>query len=170
MGYITYDSTSDAITAALGGNVDFVISKPAAASQYVESGGLKPVVALSSERYGGNLADAPTMSEIGDYEDVEVPVWRAVAAPAAMSDEAVAYWSEVLGKVSETQEWKEGYLSKYQLIGSYMPFDKATIFVTNYETDYLAVTTRGRACIIISEYDQKEMKRVSAFWVKCCKS
>lgn len=30
MGYITYDSTSDAITAALGGNVDFVISKPAA--------------------------------------------------------------------------------------------------------------------------------------------
>lgn len=30
MGYITYDSTSDAITAALGGNVDFVIAKPAA--------------------------------------------------------------------------------------------------------------------------------------------
>ena len=30
MGYITYGSTSDAITAALGGNVDFVISKPAA--------------------------------------------------------------------------------------------------------------------------------------------
>ena len=30
MGYITYDSTSDAITAALGGNVDFVISKPTA--------------------------------------------------------------------------------------------------------------------------------------------
>ena len=30
MGYITYDSTSDAITAALGGNVDFVISIPTA--------------------------------------------------------------------------------------------------------------------------------------------
>ena len=43
MGYITYDSTSDAITAALGGNVDFVISKPAAASQYVESGDLHAV-------------------------------------------------------------------------------------------------------------------------------
>ena len=51
MSYITYDSTSDAITAALGGNVDFVISKPAAASQYVESGDLTPVLALSTERY-----------------------------------------------------------------------------------------------------------------------
>ena len=48
MSYITYDSTSDAITAALGGNVDFVISKPAAASQYVESGDLTPVLALST--------------------------------------------------------------------------------------------------------------------------
>ena len=45
MGYITYDSTGDAITAALGGNLDFVISKPAAASQYVESGDLTPTLA-----------------------------------------------------------------------------------------------------------------------------
>ena len=96
MGYITYDSTSDAITAALGGNVDFVISKPAAASQYVESGDLTAVLALANERYSGNLADAPTLSEVGDSER-EVPVWRGVAAPAAMSDEAVAFWSEALG-------------------------------------------------------------------------
>ena len=142
MGYITYDSTSDAITAALGGNVDFVISKPAAASQYVESGDLHAVLALSSERYGGSLADAPTLSEIGDYNNVEVPVWRAVAAPAAMSDEAVDYWSDVLGKVAETQEWKDGYLSKYQLIDSFMPADTATAFVTEYEANYLAENSK----------------------------
>ena len=94
MGYITYDSTGDAITAALGGNLDFVISKPASASQYVESGDLTPVLALSNERFTGNLADAPTLSEIGDYENVEVPVWRGVAAPAAMSDAAVEFWTE----------------------------------------------------------------------------
>lgn len=86
MSYITYDSTGDAITAALGGHVEFVISKPAAASEYVTAGSLIPVLALSTERYTGNLADAPTLSEIGDYENVEVPVWRGVAAPAAMSD------------------------------------------------------------------------------------
>jgi putative tricarboxylic transport membrane protein len=138
MGYITYDSTSDAITAALGGNVDFVISKPAAASQYVESGDLTPVLALAEERYGGNLADAPTLSEIGDYSNVEVPVWRGVAAPAAMSDEAVAYWSDVLGKVSETDAWHTEYLDQNQLLDEYKDTTDATAYVTAYEADYMA--------------------------------
>ena len=138
MGYITYDSTSDAITAALGGNVDFVISKPAAASQYVESGDLSPVLALSTERFSGNLADAPTLSEIGDYEDVEVPVWRGVAAPAAMSDAAVAFWSEALGKVSASDAWHTEYLQKNQLIDEYKDTVAATEYVTAYEADYMA--------------------------------
>ena len=76
----------------------------------MESGDLTPVLALSTERFGGNLADAPTLSEIGDYENVEVPVWRGVAAPAAMSDAAVAFWTEALQKVSETQAWNDEYL------------------------------------------------------------
>ncbi|MDD3347387.1 tripartite tricarboxylate transporter substrate binding protein [Oscillibacter sp.] len=138
MGYITYDSTSDAITAALGGNVDFVISKPAAASQYVESGDLTPVLALANERYAGNLSDAPTLSEIGDYENVEVPVWRGVAAPAAMSDAAVAYWSDVLGKVSTSDAWHSEYLEKNQLIDEYKDTAAATEYVTTYEADYMA--------------------------------
>ncbi len=138
MGYITYDSTSDAITAALGGNVDFVISKPAAASQYVESGDLTAVLALSNERYSGNLADAPTLSEVGDYENVEVPVWRGVAAPAAMSDEAVAFWSEALGKVSESDTWHTEYLEKNQLLDEYKDTVAATEYVTAYEADYMA--------------------------------
>lgn len=138
MGYITYDSTSDAITAALGGNVDFVISKPAAASQYVDSDDLTPVLALSNERYSGNLADAPTLSEIGDYENVEVPVWRGVAAPAAMSDAAVAYWSDVLSKVSQTDAWKTEYLATYQLIDQYMNTTDATAYVADYEANYMA--------------------------------
>ena len=138
MGYITYDSTSDAITAALGGNVDFVISKPAAASQYVESGDLTAVLALANERYSGNLADAPTLSEIGDYENVEVPVWRGVAAPAAMSDEAVAFWSEALGKVSASDAWHTEYLQKNQLLDEYKDTVAATEYVTAYEADYMA--------------------------------
>ena len=130
-------STGDAITAALGGHVEFVISKPAAASEYVTAGSLIPVLALSTERYTGNLADAPTLSEIGDYENVEVPVWRGVAAPAAMSDAAAAYWSEQLGKVAETDTWKNDYLEKNKLIGNYMDTAAATEYVTTYEKDYM---------------------------------
>lgn len=137
MGYITYDSTGDAITAALGGNLDFVISKPAAASQYVESGDLTPTLALSTERFTGNLADAPTLSEIGDYENVEKPVWRGVAAPAAMSDEAATYWSNVLGQCAESEAWKE-YLELNQLIDEYKATEEATQYVADFQADYLA--------------------------------
>lgn len=136
MKYITYDSTGDAITAALGGHVEFVISKPAAASEYVEAGSLTPVVALANERYTGKF-DAPTLSEVGDYENVEVPVWRGVAAPAAMSDEAVAFYTDALKKVSESDQWKNDYIDKNKLISKYMDAEEATEFVTQYEASYL---------------------------------
>ncbi len=138
MKFITHDSTGDAITAALGGHVEFVISKPAAAAQYVEAGSLIPVLALSNERYAGNLADAPTLSEVGDYDNVEIPVWRGVAAPKEMSDEAVAYWTEALKKVSETDKWKNDYIEKNKLIPDYKNTADATTYVTTYEKDFMA--------------------------------
>jgi putative tricarboxylic transport membrane protein len=137
MKFITHDSTGDAITAALGGHVEFVISKPAAAAQYVEAGSLIPVLALSNERYTGNLANAPTLSEVGDYDNVEIPVWRGVAAPKEMSDEAVAYWTEALKKVSESDKWKNDYIEKNKLIPDYKNAADATTYVTTYEKDFM---------------------------------
>ena len=142
MSYITYDGTGDAIVACLGGHIDLVLSKPAAASQYVEatnpSEHLEPVLALSTERYTGNLANAPTLSEVGDYENVEIPVWRGVVGPKAMSPEAAAFWSETLGKVSETEKWKNDYLDKNKLLSNYMTQAEATEYMTQYQADYLA--------------------------------
>lgn len=135
--YITYGSTSDAVTALLGGHVEFIIAKPAAASEYVESGDMVPVLACANERFTGNLADAPTLSEIGDYENVEIPVWRGVAASANMSDAAVQFWSEALKKVTETQQWNEDYIEKNKLIPSYMSHEEATTYVTQYEKDFM---------------------------------
>lgn len=136
--YITYDGTGDAITALLGGHVDLLISKPAAASEYVEAGSIQAILALSTERYGGKLADAPTLSEVGNYKDVEVPVWRGVAAPGAMSDEAAAFWSGILKQVSESEQWKTEYLDKNMLIGNYMDLAATQEFMAQYQADYLA--------------------------------
>lgn len=138
MPYITYDSTSDAITAVLGGHVDIVIAKPASASQYVEANRIQPILALSTERYTGNLADAPTLSEVGDYEDVEVPVWRGVVGPANMSDAAADYWSDMLKQVSESEQWQTNYLEKNMLISNYMDRETATQYMMDYQADYLA--------------------------------
>jgi putative tricarboxylic transport membrane protein len=138
MPYITYDSSNDAITAILGNHVDIIISKPAAASSYVEAGQMIPILALSTERYSGDLAGAPTLSELGDYNDVEVPVWRGVVGPAAMSSEAQAYWSGLLKKVSETESWKTNYLDKFKLLSDYKDFEETAAYMTAYQNDYMA--------------------------------
>lgn len=138
MPYITYDSTSDAITALLGGHVDIVISKPAASSQYVEADRIQPILALANERYTGNLADAPTLSEVGDYENVEVPVWRGVVGPANMSDAAADFWSDMLRQVAESEQWVNNYLTPNMLISNYMDRETATEYMQQYQADYLA--------------------------------
>ena len=137
MKYITYNSTGDAITAALGNHVEFVIAKPAASTEYITAGDLYPVLALSTERYTGSLADVPTLSEIGEYEDVEVPVWRGIAAAGNMSESAVKFWSEAFKKVSETEKWKKDYLEKNKLIDNYLTAEEATKYVTEYEKNYM---------------------------------
>ena len=123
--YITYGSASESIAALLGNHVDIAISKPAAASQYVLSGDIIPVLALSTTRFTAPFDAAPTLSELG-YNDVEYPMWRGVIGAKNMSDEAVAYWADVFKKISETEEWQNDYLAKNLLVSQYMGPEEAS--------------------------------------------
>ncbi|ERF59871.1 tripartite tricarboxylate transporter family receptor [Treponema socranskii subsp. socranskii VPI DR56BR1116 = ATCC 35536] len=135
--YINNDSTSDALTSVLGGHVTVAMGKPAASRAYVESGKMKAVLALSTTRFGCVFGNTPTLSEIGSYNDVEVPVWRGVAAPAAMSDAAVKFYSELMKQVSSTSEWENDYIHKNGLIKQYMNSSEAAAFMEQFEKDYL---------------------------------
>ncbi len=137
LSYIANDATSGAITSLLGGHVDLCMSKPAAAGQYVEAGKMKPILALSNNRFSSeNLKDAPTLSEFG-YKNVEVPVWRGVSAPKAMADDAYAFWADCLKKASETPEFK-AYLSKNGLEPMYLFGAEAEAYMLDYQKTYLA--------------------------------
>lgn len=131
--FITNDSTSDAITSVLGGHVDIVMSKPAAADQYVVANKLTPILALSETRFTGNLADAPTLSELGAYNNVEHPIWRGIVAPKSMSEEAAQFWSDVFQAVSESDEWKADYIEKYKLISEFRNKDEAKPYMEAFE-------------------------------------
>ena len=138
MAFITNDSTSDAITSGLGGHVDLVMSKPAAASEYVKAGMMVPVLALSTKRFSGSLADAPTLSEVDSkYKNVELPVWRGIVGPGAMSEAAAVFYSDMAKKVSESAEWKESYLAKNSLESSFMGYKEAKVYMEQYQADYL---------------------------------
>ncbi len=138
MPYIVYDATSDAITAMLGGHVDLALVKPASVMPYIESGDAYPVVTIALERYTGALADVPILSEIGDYENFELPLWRGVVTSGQTPDAAVAFYSEVLAKVAETDAWKDGYLTKNQLANAFMTYEEATPYMKDFQEQVLA--------------------------------
>lgn len=135
--YIVYGSASETITALLGGHIDLGIAKPAASKEYVVSGDITPVLALSSERFGEPFQDAPTTEELG-YGVIELPVWRGVIGSANMSDEAVAYWNDVFKQVTETEAWATDYLEKNLLVNNYMNVEDTTATMLESEASVLA--------------------------------
>lgn len=135
--YIIHDATSDAITALLGGHIDYCISKPASSDQYIKSGDATPVVAFALKRFGGNLADVPLLSEIGPYHNIESPIWRGVVTSGKTPDPVVKYWSDILYQVSQTDEWQMNYIEKNLLTADFMPYDVATQYMQDYENNVL---------------------------------
>ena len=134
--YIVYGSASETITALLGGHIDLGIAKPAASKEYVVSGDITPVLALSSERFGEPFQDAPTTEELG-YGVIELPVWRGVIGSANMTDEAVAYWNDVFKQVTETEAWATDYLEKNLLVNNYMNVEDTTATMLESEASVL---------------------------------
>lgn len=136
LAYIAHDGSGAAITAMLGNHIDLLISKPAAASQYVEAKRIIPILALSTSRFPGNLNAAPTLSELG-YNDVESPNWRSVVGPKNMSPEAVQFWSDVLQKVSESDAWKTDYIEVKKLVPDFMNTATFGTYGAKFQANYL---------------------------------
>lgn len=133
--YLVNDSTSEALTQALGRDIDIVIAKPAASYELVASGELVPVLAATKDRFDEPF-DAPTLTELGF--DIELTVFRGVAGPKDMPQGAVEFWSEVLGKVAATSAWREDYLNKFLLTGRYIPAEEAVGYMQEFEDKYKA--------------------------------
>ena len=63
------------------------------------------VLAMSGpKRLWGLYAEVPTWKEAG--VDMTASGWRGVLGPKALPPAQVAYWEEVLRKVTQTPEWK----------------------------------------------------------------
>jgi len=135
MEYLRSDSTGEALTQLLGGHVDLAIAKPAASFDLVSSGELRPLVAAGGTRFDAPF-DAPTFKELG--YNIEFEIYRGIVGPADMPAEAVAYWSEVFGKVASTPEWKENYINKFLLAPKYLPAAEAKVYMQKFEDMYTA--------------------------------
>lgn len=117
--YISYEGSGDVVSAVLGGHVDIGIFNPSEFIGQVEAGQMVPVATYAPERLDGVFKDVPTFIELG-YKDIEFVQFRSVLGAPDMSEEAAQYWSDVLKKVTETEEWQKDYLDKAMVIGKFM--------------------------------------------------
>lgn len=135
--YIMYESSSENITAIMGGHVDLAMGKPASGKAYVESGDIVPVVALAAERFPAPFQSAPTMPESG-FGLVEFPVWRGVIGAKTMSPEAQQFWNDAFRKVTETERWKKDYLERFLLAPNFKNLEETRAAVAKTAAEIAA--------------------------------
>ncbi len=93
-------------TSAMGGHVDVAVSPAGQVLPHIESGKLRVLAISASKRKEGILAAAPTWPELG-HKAGTYETWRAIIAPKDITPAQVAYWENVLRKVSESDEYKK---------------------------------------------------------------
>lgn len=98
---------ADRITALIGGNIDICFLNTVSAKAYAESGDLRCLVILGTQR-SEFLPDVPTMEEEG-YEAVYPDMTALLAGPLGMSADDVAKISDYLKQANENAELQENY-------------------------------------------------------------
>jgi putative tricarboxylic transport membrane protein len=102
---VVFQGGGEAITALLGGHVDVNSSAANNVVPHLEAGKLRVLGVAAPRRLGGVLANVPTWKEQG--VNALVTNWRMVAGPKGMTAAQIAYWDGVLGKLTQTGEWKK---------------------------------------------------------------
>lgn len=130
--FVGYGSNADSLTALLGDHIDVCISKLAASNQYLVSGDLAPIAALSTERFTAAPFDtAPTLKELG-YENVEDPIWRSIIASPDIPKEAEEYYIRIFKEMSKTPEWDQ-YIKDKLSAPMYFFGEDAMKYMKEYE-------------------------------------
>ena len=112
--YIPFKSGGEAATQLAGAHIAANFNNPQENMGQWRGGLVRPLCVFSPERMSQTdkvagdmaLSDIPTCVEAGlPVEEYRMP--RTIWTNADVTDEAVAYYADVLAKVRETPEWKE---------------------------------------------------------------
>ena len=101
--YVPFSGGGEAMTAALGGHVDAVVTGVGESTSQVSAGQLR--VLATSAPAGESPIDAPTLADEGI--DFEFDVWRGIMGPADMDPAAIAYYEQLYTDMLELDEWAE---------------------------------------------------------------
>ena len=138
--YVSYNSSSEVMSAMLGGHITAGIYNPNECLSQAEAGQVSLLAAFGPERVS-ILPEISTFTELG-YPDIVFQQFRGIFGAPEMSEEAVTYWADVFKKVTEDNEWKEKYLDSNGLTSKYIAGEDFETFLggeaEKYETIFKA--------------------------------
>jgi len=101
---VVFKGSAEAITALLGGHIDWGVAGAVNAIAHVAAGRMRVIAVAAPQRLGGPLSVAPTWREQG--VNLVYGNWRGVFAPKGLTPAQTAFWEAALSKMSQTPEWK----------------------------------------------------------------
>ncbi len=102
---VIYKASIEATTALMGGHVDVVATPSSTYIPVMSTGKVKIIAIAAPKRMSGQFSGVPTWKEQG--VDAVVPSFRMLVAPRGLYRAQIAYWDNVFGRLSQTDEWKK---------------------------------------------------------------
>ena len=102
--YIPFPGGGTVAKNLIGKQIDSTVNNPAEQMAFYEAGDSKPLVQFTGERMAA-FPDVPTAKELGI--DIEYYMQRSVNGPPGMSDEAVAFYTDLFQQLFDSQEWQD---------------------------------------------------------------
>jgi putative tricarboxylic transport membrane protein len=107
--YLVTKSGGEVLTTLLGGHVDAAWANPSECIEQYKAGQVR-ILAVGDTKRLADFPDVPTFKEAG--VDMVSYNWRGIGGPPRLPKPVVDYWTDVLGKMRETPDWKQGYLAR----------------------------------------------------------
>lgn len=140
---VVFNSSGQSLTALLGGHIDLVPTAPANVISYVKAGTLRVLAIAAPARLPGDLANVPTLRELG--VDIVVTNWRAMVGPRGMTAAQVAYWDGVFAQTLRHDEWTRDIARNLRDGNFLLSADTARFFAAQNDESRQALADIGLA-------------------------
>ena len=114
--FISFPGGGERIAALLGGHVNMMVIEAAEAGEHIRAGNMRVLAQVSEKRLAG-FPQVPTLKEAG-FDVPAVPQVRGVVAPPGIPAENVAYWEDLLRRLTRTASWRK-FLAENQFEDGY---------------------------------------------------
>jgi len=144
--YVAMESGADIMTNLMGGHVELGCCGPSEIGDNLAAGNLKAIAVSADSRLNiEGLKDVPTFTELG--YDIHHQMPRGFVMAKTASPEAVKYYSDIMGKVAETPEWK-AFLEENCMMAKYLDCDGYAAFnqeLVDTYTEYIGIIMANQA-------------------------